>query len=646
MRGRGSRAANASTPPVAGQCAVLTDAASTAPRGTYHLKATGLGSFLLSDSDGLLLGVKGREVERLTRAGPAAEWEITRAGGAAVRLRAAISGRFLAGGARPLALVESAADPTTRLRLRRVGSCRRFPEAELNASGTRFKGRRRDGTVLGFADAHLHITADMRAGGRVIHGKAFDRFGIAAALGGDDADHGPDGILDVTGNLLRSGLPVGTHDTEGWPSFAGWPTFDTITHQQTYYRWLQRAWLAGERLVVAQTVEDEPLCFIEPIKSQSCDETTTIELQVRRLRGLQDYVDAQRGGRGRGWLQIVENPAAARRAIERGKLAVVIGAESSNPFGCSLRRGVPACDRAGVDRGIRRLRAAGVRSLFIAHWVNNALGGTALEGGDRGLFIGVMNVMQTGGFFRTGPCPEPGQGEEVVPATPESLAPLLPLVGPLVDEPLPLYPPGRQCNSRRLTELGVYAVRRLMDAHMLIEVDHLSEAAREQVLALAEARRYPLVSSHTGTGGSWTRSELRRLRSVGGFATATIESPAALVRKLLAVQRDGGGFRAVGLGSDTGGFAELPGPDAATGRARLAYPFRSFDGRVSFDRQRTGRRTFDFNTDGVAHYGLLPDLLASVRKEPQGRKALSVLFGSAESYLRTWERTGIGNGRD
>ena len=39
---------------------------------------------------------------------------------------------------------------------------------------------------------------------------------------------------------------------------------------------------------------------------------------------------------------------------------------------------------------------------------------------------------------------------------------------------------------------------------MLIEADHLSEKARAQVLAMAEARRYPLVSSHNGTGGAWT----------------------------------------------------------------------------------------------------------------------------------------------
>ena len=138
--------------------------------------------------------------------------------------------------------------------------------------------------MFGFADTHLHITANLRAGGRVIHGEPFDRFGITEALGHDEDDHGADGSDDVTGNLLRTGLPFGTHDTHGWPTFAGWPTHDTNTHQQVYYTWLQRAYDAGLRLVVAQTVEDEPICRIEPVRSHSCDETHTIKLEIRSSR--------------------------------------------------------------------------------------------------------------------------------------------------------------------------------------------------------------------------------------------------------------------------------------------------------------------------------------------------------------------------
>src|SRR5205814_7031910 len=159
------------------------------------------------------------------------------------------------------------------------------------------------------------------------------------------------------------------------------------------------------------------------------------------------------------------------------------------------------------------LHKLGVRALFLAHWVDNALAGAALEGGSTGDFIAAMQIEQTGTPFATGPCPEPGQGAETPPL------------------------PGAQCNTRGLTALGDYAVNRLMENHMLIEADHLSERARLQALAIAEARHYPLISSHTNTGGFWTQSDLRRLYALGGFATARIDQAAKLPGEILAFQR-------------------------------------------------------------------------------------------------------------
>jgi hypothetical protein len=195
----------------------------------------------------------------------------------------------------------------------------------------------------------------------------------------------------------------------------------------------------------------------------------------------------------------------------------------------------------------------------------------------------------------------------------------------------------RQCNTRGLTALGSYAVGRMMDSHMLIEVDHLSERAREQVLAIAARRRYPLVSSHTGTGGVWTAGELRRLYDGGGFASATIDDAGKLPGKILGMRRvSGRRWPGVGVGTDTGGFNALPGPDPAARRTPLRYPFRAYGCRLRFGRERSGRRTFDVNRDGVAHYGLLPDLLANVQRRKDGRRALALLFRSADRYLRTW----------
>ncbi|HEX3316417.1 MAG TPA: membrane dipeptidase, partial [Solirubrobacteraceae bacterium] len=395
----------------------------------------------------------------------------------------------------------------------------------------------------------------------MIYGEPFDSGGIAAALGDDASEHGADGSLDVTGNLLRSGLPFGMHDPQGWPRFTGWPTFGTMTHQQTYWVWLQRAWLAGLRLVVAQTAEDEPLCRIEPVRSHSCNEPAAIRLQIRTLRRMQRYVDARSGGPGRGWFRLVFSPAQARRVIERGKLAVIIGMEASDPLGCTATPGTPPCTAAQVDRRLKAFRRLGVRAMFVAHWIDNAFGGAALEGGTKGAFINVFNRLQTGDWFHTAPCPEAGEGEEVETLTQGELrvlAGFFPGTSAIADEGMPAYPPGRQCNAGGLTPLGRHLVRRMMGLHMLIEVDHLSERARATVLRMAEAARYPLVSSHTDTGGTWTTRDLRRLYAVGGFATARPDTSAPLATRILQLARLAPG--GVGLGTDTGGFAALPGP--------------------------------------------------------------------------------------
>ncbi len=553
------------------------------------LKATAPGLFMLQRPDGSLAGADGP--------GPKAEWRISRTPRGLLSVRSVASGAPLSG--------------SGFFRVRRATGCRRFPEAQIGGRGAPAKG-----SLSGWADVHMHITADGRGGGLVISGEPFNRFGITEALGRDADVHGPQGSLDVTGNLLRSGNPVGTHDTGGWPAFGGWPSAGTLTHQQLYWRWLQRAWLSGMRLIVAQTVEDATLCRIEPRRSHDCDETAAIEAQIRQLRELEEYVDAQYGGAGRGWFRIVTGPAEAARVVRAGKLAVLIGIESSDLFGCSQRLGQAACTRADIDASIARYKKLGVRTAFLAHWVDNALSGAALEDGAKGQFISAMQVEQNGTPFRTGPCPSPEQGEEEVPGA------------------------GRSCNQQGLNELGVYAVHQLMDAQILIEADHMSEGARVALLDIAEQRRIPIVSSHTNTGGLWTRAELKRLYALGGFATARAAGGAAeLPERLLSFAQDQvRGPVGVALGTDTGGFANLPGP--AGGGRRLTYPFRSFDGKVQFTRQRTGTRTFDLNADGVAHYGLMPDLLALIGEQPRGQEALAVLFRSTASFLDTWRRTG------
>jgi hypothetical protein len=58
---------------------------------------------------------------------------------------------------------------------------------------------------------------------------------------------------------------------------------------------------------------------------------------------------------------------------------------------------------------------------------------------------------------------------------------------------------------------------------------------------------------------------------------------------------------------------------------------------VTFERQRTGARTFDYATGGVAHYGLYADWLADL-KRTGGDAIANDLWNGAEAYLQMWER--------
>jgi microsomal dipeptidase-like Zn-dependent dipeptidase len=617
--------------------------ADQAASGLFWKPAT-LASYLPQDRGERLLGVRpDGAIVRADGPGPATQWGLRRIRGNRVAVYFSADGRQLGvSSSGEVSLVPAGSrDPGRIFFLVRAGDCTPFPEADVGAVGRPFRGTTKKGDVRGFADMHIHVTAAQRAGGEVLSGEPFDPYGITEALGHDADVHGADGSADLTGNLLRTGLPFGTHDTHGWPTFAGWPVHDTITHQQVYNVWLKRAWMAGERLVVAQTVEDQPICEIEPVKNHSCDETEAVREQVQTLRGLQAYVDAQAGGRGRGWFRLVYNPRQARRAIVRGKLAVLIGIESSNLFGCSELNDAPQCTKADIDRGIRNARRLGVRSVFPMHWTDNAFGGASLEGGGRGTFIGVLERFQTGHYFRTAACPEPGQGETVgtlSPAELNFLAFYFPAAQPIAQETPPTYPSGPQCNAKGLTPLGAYLIKRLMANHMLIEMDHMSEWARETVLKMAARHRYPLVSSHTGTGGYWPPNQLRELYRLGGMAAARADQAPALATRIgeLRAYRSKRHFFGVGLGTDTGGFSSLPDPRPDATQTPLTYPFKALYCKVQLQRQQSGSRTFDLNTDGLAHYGLIPDLLADMQQHGGGGQLRS-LFRSAEAYLRMWE---------
>ena len=113
----------------------------------------------------------------------------------------------------------------------------------------------------------------------------------------------------------------------------------------------------------------------------------SIRLQAKRMYELQDYIDAQCGGPGKGWYRIVRSPWQARRVINAGKMAVVMGIETSVPFGCTFKRlptgDVHQCDPASIDRQLDEVHALGVRQMELVNKFDNALSGVAGDNGAR-----------------------------------------------------------------------------------------------------------------------------------------------------------------------------------------------------------------------------------------------------------------------
>ena len=56
-------------------------------------------------------------------------------------------------------------------------------------------------------------------------------------------------------------------------------------------------------------------------------------------------------------------------------------------------------------------------------------------------------------------------------------------------------------------------------------------------------------------------------------------------------------------------------------------------------RYKTGNRDWDFNTDGMAHYGMMPDFLQDLRNIGLLPMQMTYLFRSAEDYIQMWEKS-------
>ncbi|HEY3005186.1 MAG TPA: Coagulation factor 5/8 type domain-containing protein [Kribbellaceae bacterium] len=512
-------------------------------------------------------------------------------------------------------------------------------EAQVDVDGFAFPGNDVGKPVRGFLQSHNHHWSYLGFGQGPFCGKTFDPDGVTAAMV-DCPEHSPFGIPAWFEQLASGQPPLTPHDTTGWPTFRDWPSASSPTHNQTYYKGMERAWRAGVRMYVDHLVTNRGLCMIYTTTRTGCDEMSAIRTEARAAHAFEAYVDQQYGGPGRGWYRIVGSPAEARQVIADGKLAVVLGIETSEPFGCSRSLGVPQCTEADIDRGLDEVYGLGVRSMFLCHKYDNALCGVRFDSGTNGVVVNLGNFVTTGQFWQAETCTGPRHDNTITPEVPVTLAALL-ANSPAVTDPitLPLYPPAPHCNKLGLTALGEYTLEAMMRRGMIVDLDHMSVKAADQTLSVLEANDYSgVISEH-----DWMdQGYYPRVQRLGGMVTPIAEAQGHQLdvwRKARATA-DPRYLFGFGFALDQNGLHfGLPRPGESP---VVTYPFTSYDGKATLGRQVWGQRVWDFNADGLAQEGLTPDWLESVRVQAaaDSRQFVTDMTNGAEAYLEMWERTG------
>lgn len=663
----------------------------------FFLKPSRLGTYLLFDEGRAYVVSDGAELLRTDTLlsdvllvdddfESDAEWELEKAGEHGpwpMRLRHRKSGRYLA----TSGLVDDP-DAAARVTLFPRTGCAEFPEASLDAEGRVQPRSFPDGSLFGFVDTHSHILSNFAfGGGGIFHGAPFHPLGIEHALADCSTYHGVDGRKDLFGwgfeggagdpddlltALLNGQTPEPDHATAGYPDFTDWPSaFDSSTHQVQYYKWLERAYLAGMRLVVQHATTNQIICdLIKGALVQEtrydCNDMVAVDRIIDETYNMEAYIDAQEGGPGKGWFRIVTSPAQAREVIGDGKMAVILGIETSNLFDCFLTPSAefPACTEQDVIDALDAYYARGVRAVFPVHKYDNGFS----AGDGQKLFIELGNFIQTGHFsnytpdcdpdvpagFDRGPANFPGLNQprdEYSSPAPVDMSGFAdnPFLALLPFLPELFEPPGTEevCQKAGLTPLGEFLIEQMMQRGMIVELDHMPRRSYKRAFEILEANDYPASGSHGRNNfgalyrlGGVSKSGFRRCRSTDASATMDDDYQARI--ELI---EDNGGFPAEGFGFDLNGFAGAPGPRFGPNSVcstpqedPLTYPFTSYAGDVTFTQPQVGNRTLDFNTEGLVHIGLVAELIEEVRRDGVSDSELEPLFKSAEGYIRMWEK--------
>ena len=300
--------------------------------------------------------------------------------------------------------------------------------------------------VPGFADLHLHQAASLAYSGGWYWGdhEIGPLSGRAMACQGDNHATVTRLGIDALVDLAASHAPR----NYGYPTFNDWPRWNDIKHQQVTEKWLKQAHDNGLNLVVASLVNNQWLSAAMIASGNHNNRLSPADMESvkRQINSLKEMAETS------SWYTIVRDPWEARRAIEAGKLAVVLAVEVSDLM--------PRSDGPWKQQ-LYDLYHMGVRNIQLAHESNSLFSGAAYH---RDVFE--VNSRIKAWFDRDIDYASGGNGTN---------------------------------NPIGLTSRGEELLSEMIRLNMLIDIAHLSLASQRRIYQIVSQsyQYYPLFNSHT-----------------------------------------------------------------------------------------------------------------------------------------------------
>ena len=390
--------------------------------------------------------------------------------------------------------------------------------------------------LAGWADLHAHPASHLafgapNSGGTELFsglpGLSRNADTLFADLPPCKGDHFWDDIDIVRSSLrtaARNGLEMGyPHGQNGAPTFSDWPHARSVIHQQMHITWVWRAYMGGQRLMVASVTDNNTLAMIwnrhQFATRPSADPNFDFESAKRQLAFIERWARANSA-----WMQIVTTPQEARNAIRANKMAIVLGVE---------------LDKLSTDQVLTLIRDYRVRQVIPIHLANNQFGGTAAYKEMfntanhflNGSFIKVTEDSDLRFRFKRPQYLRYAEVTEVGDFL-SGLAAFLTLgtigVGAMIPTPVDdaTYAGLRYATTRgqrNAHPANETELKKIFRTGVMVDVAHMSQLAQVATLRISTAANYPVMNSHSGlrsgvadTERDMRTSDARTMARLGG----------------------------------------------------------------------------------------------------------------------------------